>query len=1726
MSALPTIRYAIAALFLGLFLLVQPGNIAMAQSQTQTIVNTADASWQTDGQQRGIRSNTDILTVSNSPIGIQTFRPVSTGTLVSPMPAPLCGGQRLDLFPGSSAEGGGQSLEQSSQLRAGEILVFQVSAPGANRDPAAIDSLVAIITDLSGDREQLTVFETGRDTGLFTGAIRTRSLAPAVVQNDCQLSVRTGDRITIAIIGGQSGSDTTPLITAEIDVLADPFGFVFDSETGNPVSGARVTLIDAATGRHATVFADDGVTPWPSTVISGEPVVDGAGNGYPMQPGEYRFPLTALGTYSLRVDPPSPYTGPSVATPPELARLSRPGGDPFIIADASFGGTFALATLEPVRVDIPLDRPNVTVTIVKNASRAQAVPGDAVFYTITLRNQDSDRAKRNVRIVDTPSDALRLRADSIRIDGEKPTSEVTIRPDGGQLTFAFDTIAPGATRIIRYAMVIRADAPPGQAINRAVATDPRGGEAVAEAVLRVERNTIASRMTIIGRVTEGACTLRDDRIGIPGVRVMLEDGSFAITDAEGRYHFEGVVPGTHVVQAQRQTLPEGSKFIDCDRSTRTAGSAISRFVIGQGGGLVVADFTAVIPGWLPPVREVEPVEPIIDALVDPAIGPIPTDTPEREFTDRDLAARKAAGADTDWLGFGDGPAEFLFPELNHNPRSPAIRVAIRHEADQRVELSANGKPVDPIAFDGMKPAADGTFAVSVWRGLPLLEENTLLQARVLNADGSVHTELDRTVGFVSGPWKAELVAEKSTLVADGKTRPVVAIRLIDRKGRPVRQGVTGGVSINAPYESAAFLDRLQSAQLTGGAAGSNINGQSVSPNWAIDGDDGIAYIELAPTMVSGPLRLDFNFSDERLTRRQQIDSWVVPGDLEWTVVGLAEGSIGAKSVADNMERSGRFDSDLGDEARLALYAKGRVLGKYLLTLAYDSAKQENDQRILGTIDPRAYYTVYADGSDRRFDAASREKLYLRVETATFYALYGDFVTGFDQTLLTRYNRTATGVKAEGLFGALHAQGFAAKIATRYARDEFQGNGLTGPYRLSRRGILANTERVAIETRDRFRSELIVERRELTRFLDYNVDLLSGTISFKEPVLSRDFALNPQFIVVDYEVDEGLGRSEWNAGARADYTFGDAVRVGATALTDKGDGARTNIGGLDLRARIGDTTEVRAEVAASRTTDETSTGWLVEAEHRTGDIDLLAYARSLDGTYGTGQQSGAELGRRKFGVDGRYAIDDHYSIIASAWQDNSLVDSTRRRAVQVTGTYRTPETEVRLGLSHFTDRLAGGETASSTVLEGGVSQKLLDNRLELSALSGIALEDTNSIDLPTRHRFRARYALFDWLRLVGNYEIASGDAIDARTFNAGAEVTPWSGGRVVTTLGQQDIAESGKRTYAAFGLAQSIPVTANLNVDATLDGNRTIGAIATQNVINPAQPVASGGFLGENGSQFEDFTAATLGASWRNEDWSATARGEYRDGEFADRLGFTAGLIRQISDGVVVGSGVSWTRASSDFGLDTDVETEVADAAIAAAYRPAESSFAFLGKLEFRSDRVQNAVDGEAGPAGRTALTVTGDARSERLIASLSTNWSPRGIDDLDDDDDGNDTFVRRTEIGLFAGVRQNLDRLDTFDLGSTTLLGGVDARFGIGPKLEVGASGTVRTNLDDNVTSFSVGPHVGFAPAKNTLLTVGYNIEGFRDRDFSAARNTDQGIYVAARFKFDADTFGFLGLKR
>ncbi len=1581
------------------------------------------------------------------------------------------------------------SVHQTNRIRAGEPLILSVASSGDNRNANQVETKTVTISTPSGDTETIDLTESGANTGVFVGMINTTAIPPQPTANDCRLSVNPGETLNLGSTDTVSG---LPIAASPIEVLVDPFGIVFDSGDGAPVPGTRVSIVDAATGQPAQVFGDDGISTYPNSVIVGSTVTDSSGNSYSYPAGEYRFPFLRRGDYRIVVTPPAPYSAPSAAAPADLANLLRPDGQPFTIVRGSYSDVFTLDSPQPVRIDIPVDKPGAAITLRKTASQPVAVPGDAVQYRVVVQNSDRARPTGAITVTDVLPPEMRLRTDTARYNGVKITP--TVSNDGRTITISIPALRAAASGVITYVAEIRPDAKPGHTVNRVSAVDSLGtASPVADAMVRIARDGIGDRVTIIGRITDGGCVVDPDNAnGIRGVRVMLEDGSYAVTDEEGRYHFEGVLPGLHVVQMDASTLPSGQVPADCTQNARAGGSAISRFVEGRGGALLRVDFRSVT-GENKARLEGERVE-----RAKPATN------------------QEAAGATRDWFAGQEAGIGWLFPEADHNPRTKAVRIAIKHFAGQSVKLSANGVPVDALSFDGIRKSADGTFAVSLWRGVDLPGRDTLFKAEVIDADGNPVETLTRNVHYSASPMNAQLIREKSILVADGVTRPVIAIRLTDRDGRPVVQGLAGEFSVPNPYLAAVDVDAQQARQLSGM--------ERARSSWHVEGDDGVAYVELEPTTVSGSLSITFPLRDGDAKRTQKIDLWLDPGKRPWTIVGFAAGTAGFNTLENRSERLGADKQSWYTDARIALYAKGRIKGKWLMTLAYDSDKGKDDSRFGSTIDANAYYTVYADRSERRYDASSVRKVYLKLERPQFFALFGDYETGISDTQLTRYNRSFNGVKAEYRNDRVGATAFAADTPYRHRREEIQGNGLSGPYALAARDILPNSERITIEVRDRLRSERIIETRTLIRNIDYDIDYVAGTLRFRDPVLSRSSGLDPQFIIADYEVD-GVAQRTTNAGGRVTWNTEDKkLTIGATGIHNEDDTARTNMGGVDVRYRPTANTEVRAEYAVSDQSAKagapaiatgTTQAWLVEAEHHSAKIDVLAYARQQERGFGVGQTNGSENGTRKIGVDGRARLTNDLSFVGSAWNEDYLGSQARRTAGSALIEYRGKELTLRSGVTIANDRLADGRTADSTIAQIGATKSFFKNKLELDAQTELPLSGKNdSIDFPARHKLGARLAVTEDVSLVGSYEIANGDTVDARTARLGFDVRPWTGGRVTSSVNRQDIGEYGPRTFAAYGLSQSLPVGAKMTVDFTVDGNKTLGGIDATRVLNPLQPVASGGFIGSGGALTEDFTAVTAGLAYRAKNWSWTGRAEVRSGQYGDRYGVTASTIRQIGEGRAFGGQVSFFRANSDRG----VSTENASLAVSWANRPDDSRFAFLNKFELRSDKATGATFGEPGPIGGAPLFIDGNAKSQRIINSFSLNWSPTVKRDGE--------YLNRSEISGFWGTRYVFDKFGADDLKGWSNVFGADIRFDLGKMIDVGASGTIRQNPHGRAMSYSGGPTIGIAPIKNSYITLGYNVVGFNDKDFEGSRYTRSGPFVTLRLKFDQNSLAGLGIGR
>ncbi|WP_375421332.1 hypothetical protein [uncultured Sphingomonas sp.] len=1630
-------------------ILIGLGGCLAAHAQTR-IENTATLVYQTAGGERVLPSNPVVLDVAPPKRATSLhFRALPPGMQLEGM---ACTTNPLKFTPAPIEAAQLAAAPLLGMLDVNQPLIMVLDAPGSNRDATARE-YANIDVDAGPVHSTIALHETGVDTGVFAGGVPESGSHPEL--SDCDLTLQRGSGLRISF------NEDPYSLASTFSTLIDPAGYVFDSVTAALIDGAIVSMVDAA-GNPAQVFGDDGVSRYPSTVISGQTVTDASGRVYPGQRGRYRFPLAAPGTYFLKIVPPADYTAPSIVGPDGIAPLRDPRGRPFIINDASYGRALVLAGVDPFFSDIPLDRhPNTSLLLTKTASVRDASPGDFIQYRLQLTNRGTTAA-RDLHLFDTLPRGLRYESGSTR-----GAAEATVTSDGRDLDFVIPALDPGASAEVRYIVSVTPGAPAGEALNRVRLIGGASSSNDAAASVRLRPLLFTDALTVVGRVSQGDCGKpAARRKGVAGVRILLEDGTFVVTDRDGLYHFEGVRAGRHVVQLDTGTLAPGQQAVACDRDTRQADSAISRFVEGEGGVIKRVDFQ---------LRD----GPIVAAPRDDATLAVVDDA--------------TAAGNRDWLAGQTPGLDWVFPAADHNPRAPVLRVVIKHLPGQRVDLTVNGRATDALAFDGTDGDAGAPVAVSKWTGLPLLAGDNRLSARIVDADGTLVKTLERVVHYAGAPVHAVFDTAHSRLVADGVVRPLVAVRVTDAAGRPVRAGTPITFTVDQPY-AAARADDADYARQPGATAGTG----------RVVGDDGYALLALQPTTQAGAVQLVVGLADDRQVRTTKIRTWLAAAAKEWVVVGFGAGTIGydtlrRHSSALPVAQRGKVVTD----GQLAVYAKGRVKGSWLLTIAYDSDRRyEADRGLLGTIDPDRYYTVYGDGTQQGYDAATYRKLYLRLERRDAFALFGDFETGFTDTQLARYSRTLNGLKAAYEGDHIRVGGFAAKTRTLYSRDEIQGNGLAGPYRLSARGIVPNSDKLRIEVRDRFRAERIVSSIALTRHIDYDIDTAAGTIRFREPVLTRDAALNPVFIVADYEVEGG--RSEKLAAAARVVATAGRIELGASVIRDETSGAAT-LAAADLKARLGAATMLRAEVASGgRAGLRQGRAFLAEVEHHGGGIDVLAYARQQDTGYGLGQQNLVEAGTRKFGFDARAALTDRLSLTATGWYQDQLDGAGRRSAAEARLDYRTPGGTVFLGAQMVADRGLDGQDRDSRLFTIGGSKTLFGGALALTAQTQVAPGgDKASVDFPVRHQINAAWRVRDGIRLLGGYEIADGKDFVANTAQLGFDVAPWAGAKLMSTLNQQAIGENAARTYAQYGLSQSLPIGKHWTIDATLDASDTVrGAIAPGAVVNAFQPVASGGFIGRDQTN-GDYAAATIGAAYREARWTWNGRLEYRDGKAQDRIGVTSNILRTLGEGRTVASGLRVYRIEDAAGR----VASFAAADIALAWRPIDSNWSLLEHLEYRQERADTGFT-DANPLG-VATLAGGQRVTTRVINNLAVNYRT-----------GDEGAPHRTEATVYHGSKYVEGRFADERFDGFIDVTGFDLRRDLGRSFDVGVAGSVQHAWDRGIWSWSGGPSVGASPAGNIWITAGYNIAGYRDRDFEADRYTRKGPYVTMRMKVDQRSIG------
>lgn len=1540
-------------------------------------------------------------------------------------------------------------LIKANVYHVNEPLFLRLADGDQNIDPTVAETILLTLEIKDNSEKEVFVFtETGPDTGVFIGYVNT-AVTASVVNGDGVLSVNEDASIVAAYVDSKDSADT-----AEATVLIDPFGIVFDSRTGLPVDGITVNMIDTSTGNPAVVYGDDGVSIYPSTVISGGTVADSSGVVYTFDPGGYRFPFVQLGKYRLAVTPSPAYRAPSTVPTAELLALG-----PFAIAPGSRGEEFVVAAGPALHIDIPIDPILTALYLTKAAAKDTVAIGDFLQYRITVENADNVNIA-GILVSDRLPLGFRYRPGSTKISGAA-APDPAVSTDGRTLTFNLGSLASGKTADITYVVEIAAGAKTGKAMNLATATG-NNGLAVSNTVgaeVLVKEDLFGSRTIIMGRVfpgcenqsplqasvAEGSGGLNNND-GVAGVRIYLEDGTYAVTDKKGMYHFEGLKPGTHIVQLDLDTMPGDYELIACEENDRFAGTPYSQFVDLQGGTMWRADFYAIRRPAAPPVETEESA----------GTGQITED-------EKRMKAGTMPEFDSAWLGRAEPGLAFVWPGDGFHPAIPSVKIAVKHDPGKKLRLLLNGDEVDPIYLDGTTKRGDNQIAVSLWLGIHVQDGDNLFTAVEYGQDGSEEKRTVRAIHYSGPPIKVQLVPEQSRFTADGRTPAVIAVRLTDKDGHPAREGVIGEYKVDPPYLPLQKSEDLQHDPLS--------MSKSERLNYVV-GEDGIALIELQPTSHTGEATLRFNL----VSGENEVHPWLIPGERDWIIVGLAEGTAGYNTVAGNMESLG--DSAVDDkyykDGRLAFFAKGMIKGKWLLTVSYDSDKNGNAEKndsLHQIIDPDKYYTLYGDATQQGYEAASARSLYVKLERDKFYALFGDFETGLKVTELSRYSRNLNGLKSEMKGERFDFSVFASDTNQAFVKDEIRGDGSSGLYLLSRKNIVMNSESVTIETRDRFHSEAVISSWKLSRHIDYSIDYETGSIYFKSPVYSRDENFNPIHIVVDYESFDTTDMS-YNYGGRGAVRFMDnRLELGATHVHEGSVGGEGNLDGIDVTVKINDQTSIRTELAVTNTDLQGSgRAYIAELSHRAEKLAGKVYVREQDEEFGLGQQRGSETGTRKLGFDGTYRLNEKVSFKSDAYRQYNLSVDAVRDMAEAQVQYAGKKYDLHGGLRHAADNLGNGEVNTSEQLTAGGSLRLMGDRLALMLDHDQSLWGNANSDFPTRTTLGADYKLNDTAALFAAQEFTRGENEDTATSRMGMRASPWSGGQISTSVGQQ-YSENGARVFAVAGLQQSYKINDRWSMDAGMDRSVNLKHPGN-NQFNLNVPASSGG---------ENFTAFSLGTAYKEKKWSWTARIETRTSDDEDRIGVFSGVYGEVEEGIGLAAALQAFRTEYSSGA----VKESGDLRFGLAYRPKRTSWIILDRLDFL-------VDKQNGAAGF-------DFDNRRIINNMNANYK----------------LSNKTQLSLQYGFKYVRETIDSNDYSGYTDLTGLEGRHDVTKKWDIGLRGNVLHSWSADQLKYGIGASVGYSFVKNVWLSVGYNFTGFRDRDFSRADFTAQGFFVKLRMKFD-----------
>jgi uncharacterized repeat protein (TIGR01451 family) len=1377
--------------------------------------------------------------------------------------------------------------------------------------------------------------------------------------------------------------------------------------------------------------------------------------------------------------------------------------------------------------------------ITKQADRSTVTVGDGVVYTFRIRHAGTDPPLEQVVLVDELPEVLRYAEGSARLDGEI-VSDPAITQDGRTLRLPLGSMQPGDARTVRLAALVGPVAEQGEAINeaRAEATTAGGAPIVsppAHASVVVQPGPFRREAYLVGRVfvdDDGDSAPDESEPGVPGVLVMLESGRGAITDVTGRWHIDGVRPGLHVLRADPGTIP--ATLVPVAGGVEWAGDRMSRFVEARASTLVVADlplgpagtprcsieaggrklllpfdslfdaqrnipprtemFIDAISRWLADSAPVSRARPTVACTNgDPATGRAAEELSERigqRLAERLAASRERGGDVAGRRPPSATPGEDESGGFEHVLRTAAPRAAILSPRDlsraedsridievlyplgTRPHLMLNGHLVDPGRIGVSSELESRRIAAARYVGVPLTEGGNRLEFRAVppgSDPASLRPEI-ATVMMPDLPVELRVNVPGEHWIADGVTPGTLQIEAVD------------GAGVRSPVKLVVTLHTERAVPLTPDLA-PETEGHQLRLR------DGAAEVRFAPLTVPGRVRVVARAEVMELERFVEVR----PGAGTWRVTGLVEGNLaGDGGVEGDGGMAPGLDDGIasGTGGRVAAFARGPVGKASRLTLSLDTTRQRDRNRLENDFSPEQFYPVAGDASVGTDEAATQGKLFARLDGPRGFVQWGDFSTAFDRTELARYDRRMTGATGKVTTGRVAFEGFASSSDQEVVRDVFAPDGTSGPFLLTRSPVVARSETVLIEVRDRFQTDKVLSRQVKNRDIEYRLDPVAGTLLFAAPIAPFDPDLNPLRVVVLYESRDG-GDDRITAGGRVSVQAGERLQLGATAVVDERAGENLLLYGADVAWRPVPGTVVEGEVATS---DEQVSSTAVRLEILSRPSRNLAWEvhyRDLPANFDNPTYLGEpELGSLRYGGSVEWRPDQNWRVKGEAFFQQDEVLDMERRVAGVDAERRFGPVTAVAGLKSVDARSGIVGDASSQLVKAGVRAPM-GKRWSGELLHEQALGDETAPGYPTRTSAGLAWQISDTLRAFLRQEFESGGSLN----------------RDRTVLGLES--RLGKHTKALFNY--SLDGTASGYALRSLSGVETVLPVGRRSSVT----LSAARLQTDHGEDGLDYTSLAGSYAYQAGSHLFSTRYELRLGSRDDRHLLTAaGAVKPRE---------AWTVFARER-LSLSVPRTAASAwraegLFGAAFRPRAGRWRMLARLDHStSGGVPTTAGGVgAGTAGSEPAYSVSNPTPAFVLPGLGVG-AGRSLA-------GQDWFAVSFAAGARVKPRQRLAATLTLRHADDDPLAGLPSTLAhllslhytaqVHRRWTLGGSLRRFSQRESGLTSYGQGVEVGYLAFRNCWITGGYNFTGLEDANFPGADNRADGPFLSLRLKFD-----------